>query len=416
MESKHRYLVLVGGSGSGKSVFASQKMILRLVSERGHRILAVRKVANTLRESVFKRIKNELLDMGLLPQFTVNITNMSFTHVPTGNEIITAGLDDVEKLKSIEKITSIWVEEATEIKEGDFDQLDLRLRGETSSYKQIILTFNPVSETNWIKKRFFDNHPPDTYALKTTFKDNAFIDEDYRRVLEQKASVSPNLYRIYYLGEWGKEDIERPWFQNFSPEKHIKETAVFNPNLPVYFSLDFNVDPFICLASHIWQDNKGMHFHVFNEIVIEKNGSVPEMCDRLMNQYGMKVMSQCYFTGDATSRKREIVTRNNVSAWSYIDTKFGLGQRLLLPRANPSVSDNRHLISAVLAFHPDLQINPQCKKLIFDMQFVEADENGDIVKKNRDNEAQRCDAGDEFRYLCNVKLANFFEQYKFAKK
>ena len=50
------------------------------------------------------------------------------------------------------------------------------------------------------------------------------------------------------------------------------------------------------------------------------------------------------------------------------------------------------------------------------MQFVEADEYGDIIKKNRGDEAQRCDAGDEFRYLCNSKLADFFDKYRLGKK
>ncbi len=61
------------------------------------------------------------------------------------------GLDDREKLKSIEGITSIWIEEATELTKEDFLQVDLRLRGRTKSYKQIMLSFNPISSLHWIK-------------------------------------------------------------------------------------------------------------------------------------------------------------------------------------------------------------------------------------------------------------------------
>lgn len=408
--NESRYLVLMGGSGSGKSVFASQKMLIRAITEPKHRLLIIRKVGTTLRESVFKRFDSLISDLGLKTEFTVNKTEMKFTH-ETGNEIMCFGLDDPEKLKSIESITSVWIEEATELTENDFDQIDLRLRGETESYKQIILTFNPIDESHWLKKRFFDVEHPNTTTKRTTFLDNKFIDDEYRRVLESKASISPNIYRIYYLGEWGKEEIERPYAQNFNRERHVADVS-FNPNLPVIFSLDFNVEPFVCTCAHIWTDGKGMHFHTFDEVVIEKNGSVDAMCDLLENQFGAIVMANCLFTGDAMQRKREITQRNNIDAWRMIDQRFRLGKRLMVPRANPSVKENRHLVNALLAFHPDVKFNPKCRKLIYDLQFVEADENGDIVKKNRNNESQRADALDCWRYTANTFLYDFLDRYR----
>ena len=158
LSDTNRYEVLYGGSGSGKSVFATQKIVIRTVGEEKHRFLCIRKVANTLRSSVYQILIDCISDLGLRSEFEINKTEMRFTHTPTGNEILLAGLDDVERLKSIAGITSIWVEEATELTEGDFDQIDLRLRGETANYKQIILSFNPIDESHWLKKRFFDNH------------------------------------------------------------------------------------------------------------------------------------------------------------------------------------------------------------------------------------------------------------------
>lgn len=412
LNDRKRYELLYGGSGSGKSVFASQKVILRTIGENKHRFLCIRKVANTLRSSVYQILIDCINELGIRHEFDINKTEMRFTHRPTGNEILLAGLDDVERMKSIAGITSIWIEEATELSDTDFDQVDLRLRGETENYKQIILSFNPINENHWLKARFFDKELETATVLKTTFKDNHFIDDEYRTVLEQKASVSPNLYRIYYLGEWGKEDVQRPYCQNFNRDKHVSEEAKFNPQLPVIFSLDFNVEPFICETSHIWTDSKGMHFHTFDEIVIEKNGDVPEMCDRIENMFGLRVISNALFTGDATQRKREITQRNNIDAWRMIDARFRLGRRLMVPRANPSVKENRHLVNAILAFHPDVKINPKCKKLIYDMQLVEADENGNMIKKNRNNEAQRADALDEWRYTCNTFLRDFIDMYK----
>jgi hypothetical protein len=407
-----RYLVLYGGSGSGKSVFASQKIIGRLLSEPGHRFLVIRKVGRTLRESVFKRIENELAAQGYSCEFSMRETFMNFTHRPTGNEIILAGLDDVEKLKSIETITGIWIEEATELSQNDFDQLDLRLRGQTKTYKQIILSFNPIDETHWLKARFFDNPPDNCTVLKTTFKDNQYIDAEYGRVLEQKIRVSPNLYRIYYLGEWGKEEVQRPYVHNFNPQKHVSTGAVFNPMLPVYLSIDFNVEPFVCICAHLFTNATGMHYHIFKELVIEKNGDVYKMLDLIVNTFDTRTLANCYITGDAMQRKREITQQNNIDAWRIIDNRLQLNRRLMVPKANPSVRENRHLVNAICAFHPDLQIHPQCTKLIYDLQYVEADEEGNLLKTNRQQQAQRADALDTFRYQCNTHLPDFLERHK----
>jgi len=412
LESSSRYLVMVGTAGSGKSVFASQKIILRTLTERGHRFLVMRKFATNIYESVFKRLKNEIADLGLTHEFEINQTRMSFKHYDTGNEILTAGLDDVEKIKSIEKITGIWIEEATQVKEADFDQMDLRIRGEMNNYKQIILTFNPVDERNWLKKRFFDNHVEDSFCIKTTFRDNDFLTDEDIQTLKNKASVSPNIYRIYYLGEWGREDIESPYCINFKPEKHVSGLAQFRPDLPVIFSLDFNVEPFVCIASHIWVDIKGPHCHVFDEIVIEKNGDVYKMCDRLIDIFGPRVMANCLVTGDATSRKREVTQKENINAWRIMDTQLRLGKRLMVPASNPKVKESRHLVNAIMAYHSDFKISPDCSKLIYDCQFVEVDSEGDIIKKDRNKEAQRSDALDCLRYLYQTFMPTFIDQYK----
>ena len=101
-----------------------------------------------------------------------------------GSEILFAGLDDVEKLKSIYNITGIWIEEASELLEGDFNQLDIRLRGKTKYYKQIIITFNPISIMHWLKRRFFDRKDKRARVHESTYKDNRFLDEEAIRTLE----------------------------------------------------------------------------------------------------------------------------------------------------------------------------------------------------------------------------------------
>jgi phage terminase large subunit len=137
-----------------------------------------------------------------MPLFKVNKSDMEIT-CRNGNQIIFTGLDDVEKLKSIAGITDIWVEEASEITQEDFTQLDLRLRGKSAYPMQITLSFNPISALSWIKSFFFDKPKDNSARFKTTYKDNDFLDEEYKNVIEDLKNQDPTYYQIYALGEWG---------------------------------------------------------------------------------------------------------------------------------------------------------------------------------------------------------------------
>lgn len=210
---KHRHLVIMGGGGSGKSIFAGDKVLQRCSTEEGHTWLVCRKVANTIRYSCFNQLVGQANEHYSDEIERIYGGDMRITF-RNGSQIIFAGLDDVEKLKSIYNITGIWIEEASEISEQDFNQLDIRLRGETKYYKQIILTFNPVSILHWLKRRFFDKTdvkgnrlPKDiTKLIRThhsTYRDNRFLPEEDRKTLENFAYTDPYYYQVYALGQWG---------------------------------------------------------------------------------------------------------------------------------------------------------------------------------------------------------------------
>ena len=198
----HRYLVLKGGGGSGKSIFAGRKILERATSEPGHRFLVVRKVAKTLRESCFKQLCGQVKAHYPGSGYKINHSDMRIAF-ENGSEILFAGLDDVEKLKSIYNIDGIWIEEASEVLESDFNQLDIRMRGESRYYKQIILSFNPISIKHWLKKRFFDRKDPRARTHESTYKDNPFLPEEDRRTLENFQVTDEYYYQVYCLGIWG---------------------------------------------------------------------------------------------------------------------------------------------------------------------------------------------------------------------
>ena len=200
--NKSRYLVLMGGGGSGKSIFAGRKLLERISSEEGHRCLVTRKVARTLKESCFSQLNSQIYKYYKPNDFTINKTDMSITH-KNGSKIIFAGLDDVEKLKSIYEITLIWIEEASEVSESDFNQLDIRMRGNSNYYKQMIITFNPIDINHWLKRRFFDQSNPDARTHKSTYIDNKFLSKEDSKVLENFKTIDKYYYNVYCLGNWG---------------------------------------------------------------------------------------------------------------------------------------------------------------------------------------------------------------------
>lgn len=202
----HTYLILYGGAGSGKSVSAAQKMIYRMLTERDHLFLVGRKVAVTIRNSVRQELIDAIVSMGVgeLFAFSNSPTGEMTIKGPNNNTIIFRGWDNVEKLKSIKGVTGAWLEEASEFTKEDLDQLMLRIRGkQLKNYIQVILTFNPISEYHWLKLRFFDTIDKDARIFHTTYLDNVFIDENYKRRIEKLKETNPSYYRVYALGKWG---------------------------------------------------------------------------------------------------------------------------------------------------------------------------------------------------------------------
>jgi phage terminase large subunit len=198
-----RINVYYGGAGSGKSHFVVQKLILKAL-QMERKCLVVRKTGKTLRDSVwtlFLRILGEL--NGVVK--VVNKSDFTITLI-NGSVFLFKGLDDPEKIKSIDNISDIFIEEATELTPTDFDQLSLRLRS-SKPYNQIHLAFNPVSKANWCYKYFFESGEPDNcVVVRTTYKDNPHLPQEYIDSLLDMQNRNPAYYKIYALGDFATLD------------------------------------------------------------------------------------------------------------------------------------------------------------------------------------------------------------------
>lgn len=204
LDNTDRYLIFYGGGSSGKSYFIAQRFIYKLIHPKKCNLLVVRQTGDTNRRSTFPLLKQVISNWNLSEHFKVNESDMRIKCKLTGNEVAFAGLDDVEKIKSITfengELTDIWVEEATETQEADINQLKVRLRGGKSK-KQMVLSFNPINIQHWIKKHFIDSGL--ATVCFSTYKDNKFLTDDDRKALEDLKYIDEYTYEVYCLGKWG---------------------------------------------------------------------------------------------------------------------------------------------------------------------------------------------------------------------
>jgi len=248
---KDRYLIVYGGAGSGKSVSIAQKLVYRCLTEKNHKFLVLRKVNKTTLNSVYAEVIGAIKGFANLYGLChFNKTERTITLPHFNSEILCMGLDDPEKIKSIKGITGIWLEEATEFTHDDFEQLDLRMRGAMPHYKQMIISFNPISAQHWIKKELFDREMADRHIIKSTYLDNKFLDEADVKKMEALKDKDEYYYNVYALGNWGS--IGNVVFSNYEVKNHGYTIKDFNV---VYSGLDFGFnDPSAYIALGI-KDN-----------------------------------------------------------------------------------------------------------------------------------------------------------------
>jgi phage terminase large subunit len=267
-----RTQIFYGGSASGKSVFLAQRAILDLL-EGKRNYLVCRQVSRTIRGSVAMELQKVIISNGLSEYFNVNKTDGTIT-CKNGKQIIFAGLDDVEKLKSITpqngSITDLWIEEATETSKDSIKQLIKRQRGgDSKTPKRITLSFNPVLQSHWIYKEYFSGigwadtqkeYISDALAIvKTTYKDNRYLTADDVRDLENE--TDSYYHNVYTLGNWGI--LGDVIFTNWRVEDLSAMGDQFT-NRRNGLDFGFSSDPAAALVTHY--DTKHKTIYIYKEL------------------------------------------------------------------------------------------------------------------------------------------------------
>ncbi|EFV72876.1 PBSX family phage terminase large subunit [Bacillus licheniformis] len=231
-----KFYFLVGGYGSSKSYHVALKLILKMLQEK-RTALVVREVYDTHRDSTFSLLEEIITDLGLDHKIRCVSSPMQI-RFPNGSKIIFKGMDKPAKLKSINNVSIVWVEECSEVKYDGFKELLGRLRHPTLKLHMILST-NPVSKGNWSYKHFFKDEANqffvldddelykkktiiknNTYYHHSTADDNLFLPESYIEQLEDLKSHDPDLYRIARKGRFGVNGkLVLPQFEVMEHEK-----------------------------------------------------------------------------------------------------------------------------------------------------------------------------------------------------
>lgn len=290
---KPRYLILMGGRGAGRSTVASQFANAKLTAKEYFRCAIMRYVLGDIRNSIYREITDRAEENGILEQLNINESTMTIEY--GANSINAVGFrksssDQKAKLKSLANYNCVIIEEADEIPEEDFIQLDDSLRTLKGNIT-IILLLNPPAKSHWIIKRWFNLLPSgvkDFYIaeLKPEIKDTVFIRSSYKDNEKNIARQSIESYENY---KSTKPSHYWNMVKGFVPE--VVRGKIYSnwkeiPQVPfeaklVRRGLDFgySVDPTAIIA--IYYYNGG---YIFDEEVYKSRLSNQAIADLINNQ------------------------------------------------------------------------------------------------------------------------------------
>lgn len=198
---------LKGGRGSTKSSFISIELVKLLIANPQMHAVVYRKVAATLRESVYEQIVWAIDQLGVRNHFTMRLSPLEIRYNPTGQRIIFRGADDPSKSKSIKVSFGyfgiLWFEELAEFPGMD----DIRtikasiIRGGDRSYT--FCSYNPPQTArNWVNKEAIT--PKENRLVhSSTYLDvpPQWLGQEFIAEAESLKNTNERAYRHMYLGE-----------------------------------------------------------------------------------------------------------------------------------------------------------------------------------------------------------------------
>lgn len=307
-----RYL-LVGGYGSGKSYHVALKIIFKLMEEK-RKALVIREVFDTIQDSCYDLFCEILDDMGLLvsdpyefkrkPNKVLALKSPLRFKFFNGSQIIFKGMDKPEKVKSINGVSIVWMEECSEIKYEGYKEILGRIRTPNVSM-HFILSCNPVGRDNWVYRHFFarldktgkqvvimdENKFYDngvtikngTYYHHSCASDNPFLPIAYLTRLNRMKFYD---YPLYVVARWGMFGAQGtrvlPQFQVSNNRAVFKKMVDRLGPANQYFGFDFGFEESFNAVISMSVDVQNSILYIWDEIYMnhvtdDKFAQLPEM-------------------------------------------------------------------------------------------------------------------------------------------
>ena len=213
--SKKPYNILKGGRNSFKSSVIALKLVFMMLQyiARGEKanVVVIRKVANTIRDSVYLKIQWALDKFGMLDQFNTTVAPFRITHKGTGSTFYFYGSDDFQKLKSndINDIIAVWYEEAAEFDSiEEFDQTNvtfMRQKHRLAPFVYFFWSYNPPRNPYHFINEWSEGLKghKDYLVHHSSYKDDelGFITQQMLDDINRIKENDYDYYRYIYLGE-----------------------------------------------------------------------------------------------------------------------------------------------------------------------------------------------------------------------
>ena len=299
-QERYTHYWLAGGRASTKSSFISIEVVLLMMKDPNANAVVLRKISNTLKDSVFNQICWALDKLGVSDYWQVTRSPLELTYIPFGNKILFRGSDDPQKLKST-KFTKgyckiIWYEEVTEF----FGMEEIRNINQTlmrGGNKFIVFySYNPPkSVNNWVNAEALEVRP-DKLLHKSTYLTvpKEWLGEPFYIEADHLKEVNELAYRNEYLGE--ATGTGGAVFDNLTiREITDDEIKTFDK---IYDGLDFGyaVDPACYVQTYFDKTRKKLY--IFSEVY-----GVGLSNEKLWEKIIEKKISRATITADSAEPK-----------------------------------------------------------------------------------------------------------------
>ncbi|MGH2501729.1 MAG: PBSX family phage terminase large subunit [Ktedonobacterales bacterium] len=255
---KADYKVYYGGRGSAKSWSVARVLVLRAVSEK-FRILCAREYQNSINDSVYVVLRDQVFLMGLTPYF--EFKRDSIICKLTGATFAFKGLHaNIAEIKSYEGVDLCWVEEAQRVSKESWEILIPTIRKEGS---EIWVTFNPMDEDDPTYQQFVVNRRPNSIVRKVNYYHNPYFTDKLKREMEYMRGNDFAAYRHIWLGYTRKISNSLVLWDRVSIETFPEDLWKSAPRLHYGLDFGFAQDPTVLIRQFVYDNTLYVEYEAY---------------------------------------------------------------------------------------------------------------------------------------------------------